>query len=82
MIKGIGRQVVVLNNTDSEIFEQAIFILKANGKVSRENMVKECERMINAHVRNRRRTAPRNYWKFAFFGMSALTLLLAVLHLT
>ncbi len=81
MIKGIGRQVVMLNNTDSEIFEQAIFVLRANGKVSHGNMVKECERMINAHVRDQRRPVTRNYWKIAFFGMSGLASILGLICL-
>ena len=81
MIKGIGRQIILLNNTESEIFEQAIFILRANGKTTHGKVLKECERMINVHVCPHRKTIARNYWKTAFFAMTALAGILAVICL-
>lgn len=46
MFKGVGRQVVVLRSTDSQIFEEAIFIIKDGAKVSKPDMLSECERII------------------------------------
>lgn len=46
MFKGVGRQVVVLKSTDSQIFEEAIFIIKDGAKVSKPDMLSECERII------------------------------------
>ncbi len=69
MIKGVGKQIVLLNNPESEIFEQAIFILKTGSKVSHTNMVKECEKMINANIRVRSKN--KNRWKISFFLLLA-----------
>lgn len=78
MIKGIGKQIVLLHNTESEIFEQAIFILRTGSKVPYPNMVKECERMINSYVFADRRKERKNGWKIAFFCLLAAFILLGV----
>ena len=67
MIKGVGKQIVLLNNTESDIFEQAIFILKTGGKIPYQSMVKECEKMISAHICHNSRKTKRNWWKIGFF---------------
>lgn len=48
MVKGVSRQVIVVNSPDPELFEQAIFILR-DGKtpVSDEALLKEAKRLIN-----------------------------------
>ena len=74
MIKGVGKQIVLLHNTESEIFEQAIFILKSGGKVPYQNMVKECERMISTHI-SANRKGVKNRWKVAFI----ITLILFII---
>ena len=51
MIKGIGKQIILMNNTESEVFEQAIFILRSQEKMPYKSIVKECERMMNNHIR-------------------------------
>lgn len=54
MIKGIGKQVVVLTTPDSKIYEQAIFILKSGKKKTAcdQDMVREAEKIINTHIYN------------------------------
>ncbi len=79
MIKGVGRQIVLLSNTESEIFEQAIFILRRSGNIPHNDMVKECERIINTHIRTHRQIKMRNYWKIGFFAMCGISLLLGIL---
>lgn len=69
MIKGVGKQIVLLNNTESDIFEQAIFILRSGGKVPYQDMVRECERMMNSHIHSKRRSLTRNWWKIGFFAL-------------
>ena len=78
MIKGIGKQVVLLNNTDSEIFEQAIFILRRNNKIPHNDLVKECERMINTHIKLNKRGKEHDFWKIGFFAMSGVSLILGI----
>ncbi len=74
MIKGVGKKVIMLNNTDSEMFEQAIFILKPEGKTPYKNIVKECERMMNCHLSPDRAQSVHNGWRIAFFVLLAITL--------
>lgn len=47
MVKGISRQVIVVNSPDQQLFEQAIFILKDGQKgVTDETLLKEAKRLI------------------------------------
>ena len=54
MVKGISRQVILVQNPDPELFEQAIFILKdeavAQG-VTDEQLIKEAKRLMRAPVK-------------------------------
>ena len=49
MVKGISRQVILVQNPDPELFEQAIFILKdeavARG-ITDEQLVQEAKRLM------------------------------------
>ncbi len=48
MVKGISRQVIVVQSPEPELFEQAIFILK-DGQVgvSDETLLKEAKHLMN-----------------------------------
>ena len=49
MVKGISRQVLLVHGPDTELFEQAIFILKDNAEgVTDEMLLKEAKRIINS----------------------------------
>ena len=76
MIKGVGKQIILLNNTESEIFEQAIFILRSGDKTAYKDVVKECEKMINNHIREKRGKQPLNRWKIGFFLLLIITAVL------
>ena len=48
MVKGISRQVILVHSPDTQLFEQAIFILKDNAQtVTDEMLLKEAKRIIN-----------------------------------
>ena len=51
MVKGISRQVILVQNPDPELFEQAIFILKdeaiAQG-ITDEQLLKEAKRLMRS----------------------------------
>lgn len=48
MVKGISRQVVLVHAPDTQLFEQAIFILKDSAEgVTDEMLLKEAKRIIN-----------------------------------
>ncbi len=71
MIKGVGRRIILLNNTESELFEQAIFILRQQKSASNQDIIKECERMINQNIRVNKSVAI-NKWKIGFFILLAV----------
>ncbi len=81
MIKGIGKQIILMNNTESEIFEQAIFILRSQEKMPYKNIVKECERMMHCHIHPDRKHRAGNGWKIAFFVLLLFTTALFALYL-
>jgi len=56
MVKGITRQVIVVNSPNEDIFDQAIFILKdkAVGEgVTEEKLMKEAKRCIRGDEESR-----------------------------
>lgn len=64
MVKGISRQVILVHGPDTEMFEQAIFILKENtGEITDEMLLKEAKRIINNSGKSRRGSGP--IWAFA-----------------
>ena len=49
MIKGCQRKIILLNGSESSLFESAYFVLKKNaesGKASHTDMVREANRII------------------------------------
>ena len=60
MIKGVGKQVVVLSTPDSKLYEQAIFILKqAPSGACDTDMLAEAEKIINSHIFTAAMRSPR-----------------------
>ena len=58
MVKGISKQVIVVNSPDPELFEQAIFILNENAVgrdgITEELLLKEARSMIGTGRSKRR----------------------------
>ena len=58
MVKGISKQVIVVNSPDPELFEQAIFILNesAMGRegVTEELLLQEAKRLIGTGMNKKR----------------------------
>ncbi len=51
MVKGISRQVIVVQSPDKKLFEQAIFILKEDAEnhgISDEMLLKEANKVVNS----------------------------------
>ena len=59
MVKGISKQVIVVNSPDKKLFEQAIFILNENavGKdaVTDDLLLKEARQALRAHGAGKRK---------------------------
>lgn len=54
MVKGITRQVIFVESPDTQLFEQAIFILKDSRKeISDDMLLKEAKRILNMPQKNR-----------------------------
>ncbi len=51
MVKGISRQVIVVNAPEPKLFDQAIFILKdqPGGEVTEEALLKEAKGLLRSH---------------------------------
>lgn len=60
MVKGISKQVIVVQSADRKLFEQAIFILSdeaVRGKgVTDDMLLREAKRLINSQSRTPKRT--------------------------
>ena len=59
MVKGISRQVIVVQSPDQKLFDQAIFILNDNavGKegVTDQALLQEAKRLFNSSGKKKRR---------------------------
>ena len=54
MVKGISRQVILMQSPETEMFEQAIFILKDNTQcISDEMLLQEAKKILNNTRRKR-----------------------------
>jgi len=57
MVKGISRQVIVVRPPDTELFEQAIFILRDKavdgGGVTDEELLREAQQAADGYLRTR-----------------------------
>ena len=54
MVKGISKQVILVQNPDRELFDQAIFILRddaVGAGITEDQLLKEAERAIRAPAR-------------------------------
>lgn len=50
MVKGISRQVIVVQSPDPKLFEQAIFILREGQQgISDDMLLKEANKLISKH---------------------------------
>ena len=59
MVKGISRQVILVQSPDTNLFEQAIFILKENAEaVTDEMLLREAKGIINSSKKHKRLYGP------------------------
>lgn len=65
MVKGISRQVIVVQSTDKELFDQAIFILREDaldkGGVTDDALLKEARRLLGTS-KNRKKQYNGPVW--------------------
>ena len=69
MVKGISRQVIVVDTPEPKLFEQAIFILKDDMEgVTDEALLKEAQQMIHSRDKSDRK---RHVWLYGAFWAAA-----------
>jgi len=82
MVKGISRQVIVVQSPDRKLFDQAIFILREDApEVTDEMLLQEARRAIRQPVGDGKRRL-RYYgpvWACGGAGLTALVWLLSTL---
>ncbi len=85
MVKGISRQVIVVNSQDKKIFDQAIFILSeealASKGITNDMLLKEAKRIIGSSKCNRKKPAFSNiaFTAAGAFAIGAIWLLTVIL---
>ncbi|MBE6564755.1 MAG: hypothetical protein E7655_05750 [Ruminococcaceae bacterium] len=54
MIKGNARKIIRLKNTESELFDEALFFLRdsadRNGRISEQDMLREADRIVSRNL--------------------------------
>ena len=75
MVKGTSRRVIVVDSPDTELFEQAIFIVR-NDAMNRNGVT--AQRLVDDACRKKKRESPALWGGFGAGG-SALAWLLSVL---
>ena len=71
MVKGISRQVIVMQSPDPELFDQAIFILKdsaVNKGITEETLMKEARKLVKGGRYESRKKKPAAELVWASLG--------------
>ena len=85
MVRGTSRRVIVVDSPDTELFEQAIFILKDNAVgegITDEALLKEAQKAIHTGDRTKKRRHLYLYgavWAAGGALLTGLTWLITVL---
>ncbi len=79
MVKGISRQVLVVQGAEPKLFEQAIFILKDNApEVTEDALLKEAQRLMQTGSPKRRLWHYGAFWASLGAGTTGLVWLLTI----
>lgn len=81
MVKGVSRQVIVVQSPDKKIFEQAIFILRADMPeegVTDEMLLREAKKAVR-HPKRQPTVASRIFWAMSGALATAAVWLVTVL---
>lgn len=80
MVKGISRQVIVVQSPDPKLFEQAIFILKDSAVgVTDEELLKEARGLLHSRRRKKRLSMYGPVWACGGAVVTGFIWLLTVL---
>ena len=77
MVKGISRQVILVHSPETQLFEQAIFILKDNpDKITDEMLLEEAKRLIN--ISHKKKWAYGPLWASAGAALTGIIWLISI----
>ena len=80
MVKGVSRQVIVVQSPDPKLFEQAIFILKDSAVgVTDEELLKEARGLLHSRRRKKRLSLYGPVWACGGAVLTGLAWLLTVM---
>ncbi len=83
MVKGISRQVILVNDAQTELFEQAIFILKDTRKnkqgITEDALLKEAQWLLHKPRSKRHLWGYGLFWSAVGAAATGLAWLLSVL---
>ena len=82
MVKGISRQVIVVNAPETKIFEQAIFILRdGSPAITDDKLLKEAERLLHnaTHTRRKEKRYLGPLWAFGGASLMAVAWILTAI---
>ena len=82
MVKGISKQVIVVQSPDRDLFDQAIFILKDEAVtqgITEELLLKEAKKTINASSRKRQLRYYGPVWACGGAMLTGIAWLLTIL---
>ena len=82
MVKGVSRQVIVVQSPDRKLFEQAIFILREDGprqEITEEMLLREAKQAIRSSQKRQLPVAPGPVWACGGAIVTGLAWLLTVL---
>lgn len=80
MLKGVGKQIVVIKNPKSKMFEEAIFIIKDGTTTAKTDMLEECEKIIRSStIDSKRYRKNKLYTSLLILTISLIVLLGLVL---
>lgn len=77
MVKGISRQVILVHSPETQLFEQAIFILKDKPDgITDEMLLKEAKQIISSHGKRRRIYGP--VWACAGAALTGIIWMISI----
>ena len=72
MVKGVTRQVILVEPTDRRKFEKAIFILRDGGRESAEELLRQAGEIAAGAMGNRRPARRLPAWAYLLAGAAAM----------
>lgn len=64
MLRGVNKRIIEVNDTGSDMFEKALFIVKASSNMSDERLQKEAHRIIDSYFGTEKSSEHKGYLRY------------------